>query len=284
MPSPFQSRWSEPPQPTDAASARLVLDAADERLVPRLQLSLQPPVGSRRTAWISSSGSGQFSESGWHALRSRLAHVQQGDLCVVDLRKESHGFLNGAAVSWYAGRNWACAGLTADESAERERVRLASLAVGDEVVVTTKAAVQQGLAGGTVWPVLRTSTEQALIEQAGARYVRIPINDHCRPDDHAIAAMLELFSSLPTGSHVHFHCRGGKGRTSTALAMLDIYLRAGVDSLASIVTRQQALAGYALDSRSTEPATFKAPLRRERWLMLEAFHAHQRTQRTDPGA
>jgi protein-tyrosine phosphatase len=284
MSIPYQSRWSEPLPNMDAPTARLVLDAADEPLIPRLKLLIHPPTsagtlldGSQRAAPISCSGSGQFSESGWQALVERLAHVKPANVVVVDLRKEAHGFLNGAAVSWFASRNWACAGLTAIESAARELAHLALLADSEKVVVTTKASVQQGIPGGTEWPVVRTFAEQALVEQTGARYVRIPVNDHCRPDDQAIRAMQELFSSLPDGSHLHFHCRGGKGRTSTALAMLDIYLHAGVDSLADIVARQYALTGYALDDRDADPPTFKTPLRRDRWRMLQEFYENQRT-------
>jgi protein-tyrosine phosphatase len=133
-----------------------------------------------------------------------------------------------------------------------------------------------GTCGGDTWRVEDASSERIIVERSGACYARIPVNDHCRPDYEALSDLVGLFSSLPAGSHLHFHCRGGKGRTATALALLDIYQSAGVDSLAEIVARQAAWSGYALDDGYGECSTYKATHRRDRWILLQEFYAAQR--------
>jgi Inositol hexakisphosphate len=235
-----------------------------------------PDSGPARVPRLTSSGSGQCSAGGWHVLSERLSLVHPTSLVVVDLRKESHGYINGAAVSWYASRNWGCAGLTALEAIDLERMRLKLVSRADEVIVTTKSAVNQGTCGGDTWRVEEASSERTIVERAGARYARIPVNDHCRPDHDALMDLVGLFSNLPAGSHLHFHCRGGKGRTAMALALLDIYQSAGVDSLAEIIARQTAFSEYALDDGFADCSTYKVAQRRDRWILLQEFYAVRR--------
>ncbi len=61
---------------------------------------------------LSISGSAQFSREGLRQLQEKLAGKK---LLVVDLRQESHGFLNGWPVSWYADHDWANLGKTLKE-------------------------------------------------------------------------------------------------------------------------------------------------------------------------
>jgi predicted protein tyrosine phosphatase len=192
---------------------------------------------------------------------------------VVDLRKESHGFLNGAAVSWYAaGSNWGCARLSPADAVELERLRLMIVTNSPQVTVATKALVQSDTPGGNTWDVRHACDERQLVEAGGdARYVRIGIDDHCPPDAAALAALRDLFDTVPARSHLHFHCRGGKGRTSTAMALLDMHQHAGNTSFAEIIRRQAERSGYALD-RDVDEALVKSAHLRERWALLQRFY------------
>ena len=266
--------YSAPVPSPDASFARLVLDAADTSEVPRLRPA--EPVAAEGA--LSCSGSAQFSAGGWRTLRAEAARRQPASFVVVDLRKESHGFLNGAAVSWYAAvGNWGCAGLSPADAAELERLRLVIVANSPQVSVGTKALVQSlvqlGTPGGDTWDVQEVSDERQLVEAGGdARYVRIGIDDHCPPDAAALAALSDLFDAVPAGTHLHFHCRGGKGRTSTAMALLDMHQHAGDTPFTDIVRRQAERSGYALD-RDVDDALAKSTHLRERWAMLQRFYS-----------
>src|SRR5437763_289027 len=57
-------------------------------------------------------GGAQLSELG---LQTILQHLHSQHITIIDLRQESHGFLNGNAVSWYGPHNAANAGKSQKE-------------------------------------------------------------------------------------------------------------------------------------------------------------------------
>ena len=85
-------------------------------------------------------------------------------------------------------------------------------------------------------------------------------------------AFLRFAAALPEGAHVHFHCRGGKGRTAAFLAMFDMLRNARRDSFETIIERQAALGAYDL-RRLPEEGSPKSPWAKERWDFLSRFHA-----------
>src|SRR3989442_361003 len=87
-----------------------------------------------------------------------------------------------------------------------------------------------------------------------------------RQESHCFAA------ALPADAHVHFHCRGGKGRTAVFMAMLDMLKNARSDSFETIIERQAALGAYDL-RRLPEEGSPKLPWAKERWSFLSRFHA-----------
>ena len=60
------------------------------------------------------SGSAQFSENQFRSLAADLRQ-RSGDVYIVDCRLESHGFINGIAVSWCGVNNGANLGKTVEE-------------------------------------------------------------------------------------------------------------------------------------------------------------------------
>src|SRR5689334_11764067 len=111
----------------DASYAALVFDD-DGGELRRFRSTTELPAAdlddTRELTELRCSGSAQPSVAGFRELEGRLAGVRDEELCVVDLRQESHGFVNGAAVSWYATNNWGCAGLSDDEALALEALRL----------------------------------------------------------------------------------------------------------------------------------------------------------------
>lgn len=70
---------------------------------------------------IRASGSSQFSEN---SLKIILDLLPQGQVTIVDLREESHGFINGIAVSWWIDRNWGNIGKSLAEIQKDEKQNL----------------------------------------------------------------------------------------------------------------------------------------------------------------
>lgn len=186
------------------------------------------------------SASAQFSEAGLNELQEKLA---QKDLIIIDLRRESHGFINGLPVSWMNIQNgWSNLDLNTEAISEEEKALLKA-AQKEEHVVINKVVKEEGNKELIPMPttVKRTSTERNLTAKLGIGYVRIPICDHKRPLDEEIDTFISFYRTKPETSWVHFHCKGGSGRTTTLLVMVDMMHNAKQLSFDTIMDRQMLI-------------------------------------------
>lgn len=188
-------------------------------------------------------GSGQFSES---QLRFLLAHHPKPAV-VFDLRQESHGFLNGSAISWYGKNNWS--NLKRNElQIETNESRLLSLLRNQNTEIVYQTAPNKD---PTEIHPSRVSNENQLLDQYGIDYIRIPVADHRRPSDLQVDYFVNVMKQMPQDKWVYFHCRGGKGRTTTFMAMVDMMKNAKELSFKDIIQRQQQWGGKDLTEKST---------------------------------
>jgi predicted protein tyrosine phosphatase len=270
---------AEPPTSPDASSASLVIDALADAPLSRFRApaGCAPlPEGIDPTGFsdLRCSGSAQFSSRGWSELRRQLAQAAPGQLHIVDLRQESHCFVDGSALSWYAAHNWGCAGLSAQESAQVEKLRIRTLQLSGTAEVGTKDEVVAQRRSQQLWKVRTAVDEQAELGLA-AGYLRLPVTDHTAPRAEVVSQFVGFVSALPRDAHVHVHCRGGKGRTATFLALFDMLANARRVSFDAIIARQAALGVYDLRRLPDE----ESPKRRylfARWQFLRQFYASAR--------
>ncbi len=270
----------------DASFAPLVYDSEGPELRRYRSTDEPPEMTGVATAGLSTlrcSGSAQLSAAGFTALRARLAHVPAARLHVVDLRQESHGFLNGAAVSWYARSNWGCVGLAEDEALALERMRLRLLAAAEWVEVASAADVKQRKQGAAVEVrPERVEDEAQVLALPPGQYVRLPVADHARPSDAVVERFVRLVDALDVDAHLHFHCRGGKGRTVTFFVLLDLLRSADRLPFAEVLDRQQRLHDYDM-RRLPALSAAKAPAIRERLEFVERFARFARVRRRGEG-
>jgi protein-tyrosine phosphatase len=268
-----------PPVAPDASFADLVLDD-DGSEVRRFRSTTALPsmegLDARGLEALRCSGSAQLSVAGFHDLRRRLPGVPSEALHVVDLRQESHGFVDGAAVSWYARSNWGAAGLSDEEALALEALRLRLLALADTVWIGSVDAVKRGAPRSFVERTRpRVANEEQAFGLGAGRYLRLPVSDHARPSDGIVDRFVAFLRGLGGGGHVHIHCRGGKGRTATFMALVDMLHNAERLPCGEILARQARLSDYAL-TKEPDPASAKAPFIAERRLFIERFYAYAR--------
>lgn len=182
---------------------------------------------------LQASGSAQFSEKSLDAILQKIPSKQ---VTLVDLRQESHGFINGAAVSWFIERDWGNKGKTLTEVLEDENARLKQvLECPVEVLYASRKFPIP------VW-VETTNNESELASSKNLGYLRIPVTDHLRPTDQDVDLFINFIKSLPKDSlWLHFHCAAGEGRTSTFLVMYDMMRNATKVPLQDIFLRQHLL-------------------------------------------
>lgn len=193
------------------------------------------------------SASAEFSGAGLALIRDKI-HQQAGSnavIYVVDLRKESHGFVNGdVPVSHYTKGNRGNDKLSSAAVPQAEEKVLKSL-VGKEVKFVPLGKTDTKLFEARSIKVEQVETEQALAARLGMRYKRIPITDQAAPRDEDIDEFVAFYKKLPADAWLHFHCHAGHGRTTTFAVFYDILHNPDV-ALEDIVVRQYALGGTNL--------------------------------------
>jgi hypothetical protein len=224
---------------------------------------------------LHASGGGEFSADNLKHLLARM----QGPVTIFDLRQETHIFVNGLPVSWYASRDWANVGRSQTEIEKAEAKWVQSLDPGSEIAVRPGHPVKHGNADSVVpqqVTVKEASTERDLVSAARTGYVRVAVTDHTRPLDEAVDRFIVAVRALPENAWAHFHCEAGLGRTTTFMVLYDMLRNASRVSLEDIVRRQAILShGYDV-LQPAGPANWKASYMAERAEFVRAFYEYAR--------
>ena len=189
-------------------------------------------VGERRAAQVSRqgldtlrvSGSAQPSPAGLALVRDEILDKAPGsEIWIVDLRQETHFFADDVVMTVTGFDNTANYGKSTEEVLALEEELIRTQADGE-------------LAGKNLF------TEQQAAEALGMHYVRFAITDHYFPEPAMVDEILRFYYSLPENAWVHFHCRAGKGRTTSLCLMFDILRNPDLD-YETLALRQYLLGG-----------------------------------------
>ncbi len=226
------------------------------------------------------SGSGQFSAAELGFIKNQLCGAH---LTIVDLRQESHGFVNGMAISWFAARDTANRGQTLEQIDADERSKLADMLKQGRVTIFS--VVKKGQDDNIVETVdvsfkaVSVAQEQQVCASQNVGYIRIPVRDHTRPSDAEVERFLDFLKTLPEGMWLHFHCAEGWGRTTTFMCMYDMLRNAKKVSLDDILKRQHMLGGKNMLALPA-PSDWTYPNAQARLDFLRRFYAF--CKETDP--
>jgi hypothetical protein len=224
---------------------------------------------------LRASGSAQFTAAQLEAVVENVGRP----LIVVDLRQESHGFLDGVPVSWYALHDQVNVVRSLLEVQQDERRRVDALAAaGSATALVIKAKSAPGTiseADAVTLTAETALTERQLAETLGLGYFRIPATDFLPPTAENVDRFVAFAAGLPPETWLHFHCHGGDGRTTTFLAIWDMMHNAGTVSVDDIV-RRQALIGPEDLFKVGTPESWTHPFQVERAGFIRRFHEYAR--------
>ena len=170
-----------PVRPADANSPMLIwdIDLKFAKSVPRNFRTTDDQLKSTNReqlpatnglAILRASGSGEFTADNLKLLLART----RGPITVFDLRQETHIFVNGLPVSWFATNDWANVGRSQAAIEADETARVQSLKPGSETAVRSGETIKK--VGADSAPpqhvtIERANTERDIIEAAGAHYM-----------------------------------------------------------------------------------------------------------------
>lgn len=259
----------------------LVLDMRNSPTMPRhyrtTSDSVPQNVNTMGLAELHIVGSGQFSRS---SLQKVLRELKVKQITIVDLRQESHGMLDGNAVSWYGPRNAANADNAPAEIIDKQSRLLAEL--GDENIAVVNKILKKTANGeiASVKPVEymvhQTATEEALAKEMKLHYARIFVQDYHAPTPEQVDRFIALIKKMPANQWVYLHCRAGIGRTTVFMTMYDMMRNAKTVSLQDILARQKALGGKDLTLLPAK-SHFKYPLAVDRLNFIKRFYEYAKS-------
>lgn len=201
------------------------------------------------------SGSQQFSGNSLPILIKAIGTSMP--ITVVDLRQESHGFINNFAVSWADSRNNANVGLTREQVILDEVNKLESIKLDVPISFYNHPKV--------IISPTKVENEEALVNSKDLSYNRITVRDGGIPTDDMVDYFMESIKNQPKESWLHFHCKEGIGRTSTFMIMFDMIKNYKEASADEIIERQIALANF-------QEKTAKSFYNNERMNFLKSFY------------
>jgi Inositol hexakisphosphate len=277
-----------PVPPADAASPLLIWDVNPKLNdnLPRNFRTTNDPLKTANgqipvnigLADLRASGGGEFTAGGLKLLLART----HGPVTVFDLRQETHIFVNGLPISWFATNDWANVGRAQSAIEADEAARVQKLKPGSVIMVADDSVKKSGVPSKARKNVTveHASTERDIVVARNAAYVRLTVTDHARPLDEEVDRFILAVRALPKDGWAHFHCEAGRGRTTTFMVLYDILRNATRVSLKDIARRQKLL-GYDYDVlRPADPGDWKAPYTEDRISFVRAFY---RYARANPG-
>lgn len=161
----------------------------------------------------------------------------------LDLREESHGYLNEEAITLATENDWINIGKSRQQALADEQAWLDEMSRSPLVYnVLSPSQFKQGdFSSGSTISIKSLRSEQQTAESLGFDYIRMTVTDHMPPNEADVDRFVSLIQHLPSGTWVHIHCRGGKGRTTTFMAMYDMLLNADKVSFDEIIARQASV-------------------------------------------
>lgn len=238
------------------------------------------PVNPKGLFDLNVSASAQFSSKQLKTIIDEVVadkRINPHEFVLVDLRQESHLFVNGYPVSFFSPNFSSSWGRSTKETEQDESEQRKKLL--DQPLALIHYVIEKGKKGalGKTYQEAETlhqvQTEEMLAKQFGIQYVRFAVSDHMRPSDEIVDQFISFVAALPKGSWVHFHCRGGSGRTSTFMTMYDMLRNGKYLGKEDILNRQVAMGGRNLSITNGEDK-FRNDLAIERQRFIDKFYLY----------
>ncbi len=222
---------------------------------------------------LNSSASGQFSESN---LLTTLQEREKKHIWIIDLRSESHAFVDGQAISWYGPHNADNQHLTLSEITQKEKKQISDLVKQNQFHVGHIVRKRSGMVQEVTPELVKSNqieTESELTYRLGYHYVRLPVVDRNVPNHHILDELINLVETGPKNAWYHFHCRAGKGRATTFMVLYDIIKNGDKLLLNDIIERQAYFGGKDLRKLPVKQQDlWKLESAKDRLQLLKDFH------------
>ncbi|EES48869.1 phytase [Clostridium botulinum] len=183
---------------------------------------------------LNTSGSQQFSKDNLDILTKSIDSTLP--ILVIDLRQESHGFVNEFPISFANEKNDANLGLSKSAVTFTEKKDLKSIKLNTPLTFYKHPEIN-------VVP-KEVLSEKQLTKSYSLNYSRVPVTDTKLPTNEMVDCFINIVKECSKENWLHFHCKAGFGRTTTFMIMYDMIKNYNNATYDEIIKRQFALANF----------------------------------------
>ena len=197
---------------------------------------------------------------------------------IIDLRQETHGYVNSLPVSLHVKHNAINAGKSVAEIEREESKCLKDLRGVETTFKPMGNADTKILKPVTIVPRF-IETERVAAEKIGFEYVRFAAADMQFPAPEVVDDIISFIANLPADAMMYVHCHAGHGRTTTFLVMCEL-MRNPDASLEEICQRQKDLGGSDI-LEEPDGKDWNARMARDRAQKIRLFQEFVRGTRAE---
>jgi protein-tyrosine phosphatase len=200
-----------------------------------------------KNLWISASDAPSYDD--FILIKNNISKITKNThraIMVIDLREETHAYLNNIPITLMTEYDWINVGKSRQEILTLENKWIGRLFEKTCIsnVLTSIQFKEKEFSKGIKLPVHTVKSEENIVKSFGLKYFRLPVTDHRAPNNSEVDRFFLLVKYLPSDTWLHLHCSGGKGRTTTFFAMYDMLKNANKISFIDIIKRQASVSPF----------------------------------------
>ena len=202
------------------------------------------PMRLRDIPTLNISGSAQFTKDQLLNLKN---YINKDNICIVDLRQESHGMINDLAISFLNPYKDLNNGFTTEQTIKAENSLLNKIKIGNTIQLYKHTGIF--IKDITVDFI---SNESQLVTEADMQYKRFAVKDNSAPTPDIVDEFVEFIKNKPDDIHLHFHCAAGKGRTTSFMVMYQAMKNNSNLTLEQLLSYQYNIGGVNLHDNNSQ--------------------------------
>jgi Inositol hexakisphosphate len=210
----------------------------DKFLILDIKKNYKLPPRFRSIQELNISGCAQFRPS---QIDNIKVAINSPKIIIVDLRQESHGFIDDNPISYYSLFQTINNNLNSEATLKYESEDLSKITLGNNIPIFKPT--------GEYLESIKSSTilnEENLCKNFGLGYKRIPVRDNFIPAPNEVDDFVNFVNNLDDDAHLLFHCHAGEGRTTMFMAMFQMLKNSSNLSLSTILNDQISVGGIVL--------------------------------------
>lgn len=184
------------------------------------------------------SGTAQFRPS---QIDNIKVAIKDPKITVVDLRQESHGFLDDNPISYYSFFQLINSNLNSSETEKAEELDLSKLPLEVNIpIFRVTGEYRESIKASVIL------NEKALCDNYGLGYKRLAVRDNSIPTPETVDDFINFVKTIDKDIHILFHCDAGDGRTTMFMSMYQMMKNNTNLSLSTILNDQISVGGIVL--------------------------------------